>query len=135
MSGCCSHASELVVLYAEDDTLIRWSLAEDLRNAGFRVIEAANAEEAIDIIASGAILHAVVTDINMPGEYDGREVAARAEKFLPHVPVIVTSTALPKDCYVTVFVAKPVLAAHLISVLQKEIGERWDCKVQRKSAF
>ena len=60
-----------VVLVVEDDVLVRVVLADSLRDAGYRVIEAANVTEALAVFESGESVDAVFTDWEMPGEMDG----------------------------------------------------------------
>ena len=62
------------VLIVEDDVLIRVLLADELRDAGLRVIEAANADEALSIFEAGAQVDLLFTDVQMPGSIDGVEL-------------------------------------------------------------
>jgi len=50
------------------------SLAEQLRNAGYVVLEASNADEGLDLLQSQRV-RVVVSDIRMPGRMDGVELA------------------------------------------------------------
>ena len=61
----------LTVLIVDDEALIRWSLAESLEAAGFGVVEAASAREALQRVAdrSGTIAVAVV-DLKLPDSSD-----------------------------------------------------------------
>jgi CheY-like chemotaxis protein len=64
-----------VVLIVEDEFLIRMASAEAIRDAGFEVLEAANADEAIGILESRRDIRVVFTDIQMPGSMDGAKLA------------------------------------------------------------
>ena len=60
------------VLVVEDEVLIRMVIAEYLRNCGFKVIEAANADEALIVLQQSELtINVVFTDIEMPGSMDG----------------------------------------------------------------
>jgi|SRR5690242_3451380 DNA-binding NtrC family response regulator len=54
------------ILLVEDETLLRLSAAEHLREAGFTVIEAANGAEAQAILEAGVQIDLIFSDINMP---------------------------------------------------------------------
>src|SRR4051794_37756643 len=60
-----------VILLVEDEFLIRTHAAEVIRDAGFEVAEAANADEAIIILESRRDIRVVFTDIRMPRSMDG----------------------------------------------------------------
>lgn len=103
-------ASVRTVLVVEDEPLIRLTLIEALEDAGFKVIEAENADAALDLITEHTI-HLLFTDIQMPGENTGVDLAhAVAERF-PHAGIIVASGRLtPADIELPAsadFFAKP----------------------------
>lgn len=79
------------VLIVEDDPLVRLDMALALSDAGFAVIEAGTADEAIDIIAHRSHIGLVFTDIEMPGEHDGLDLAELVAETRPELPVLVTS--------------------------------------------
>lgn len=74
------------VLLVEDDALIRMNTAEVLEEAGFVVVEAGSAEEAMAALQTTPI-DVLVTDINLPGA-PGTELAARARGLRPDVAVV-----------------------------------------------
>jgi CheY-like chemotaxis protein len=55
-----------VILIVEDEFLLRLDSAETIESAGFEVIQAANADEAIAILKARPDIHVVFTDIQMP---------------------------------------------------------------------
>lgn len=65
-----------------------------LHDAGFRAVEACNADEAIDLLA-GVAYDLVFTDINMPGSIDGLGLTAYVQTIYPAVPVVLTSGGVP----------------------------------------
>ena len=71
------------ILLVEDEPLIRMLVAETLRDEGFEVIEASDAD--------GAIFAVLLTDIRMPGKFDGLGVAAWARALDPSMPLIIAT--------------------------------------------
>jgi DNA-binding NtrC family response regulator len=97
------------VLVVEDEVLVRMVVADALREAGYHVLEAANAEEAMALLASFSEIALVLTDIQMPGTMDGVGLARFIRSTHPALTVIVTSGAAPRpngDAAIH-FVAKP----------------------------
>lgn len=87
MSGAAAN----VVLVVEDESLIRILLADAFEEAGFVVVEADGADEAISIFASRQDIEIVVTDVRMPGTMDGLGLAGWMCEHAHSVPVIITS--------------------------------------------
>lgn len=81
----------LTVLVVEDEFLVRITVAEFLRDEGFDVIEAGNADQALTMLKNGAKIDVLFTDVRMPGSIDGCELARRARTHWPTMPVILTS--------------------------------------------
>ncbi|WP_116652425.1 response regulator [Pelagibacterium sediminicola] len=79
------------VLVVEDDPLVRLDTALALSDAGFAVIEAGTADEAIDILAERRHIGLVFTDIETPGRHDGLDLARMVAETRPDLPVLVTS--------------------------------------------
>ena len=64
------------VIVVEDDALIRMVAADVLADAGFTVIEAGHAGEALALLEAHASgIHVLFTDIQMPGAMDGLALA------------------------------------------------------------
>jgi CheY-like chemotaxis protein len=85
------------ILVAEDEVLVRLDVSECLRAKGYNVLEASNAEEAIQILKSGQAVSLVFTDVRMPGALDGLDLARYVRTHHPEVPVLITSGHLPAD--------------------------------------
>jgi CheY-like chemotaxis protein len=65
-------AATETVLVVEDEILIRMVISEYLRDCGYKVIEAANADEAILVLRQKELtIDVVFTDVEMPGSMDG----------------------------------------------------------------
>jgi CheY-like chemotaxis protein len=106
--------------------LLRRDSVEILEDAGFAVIEAANADEAIAILSAQSDIHLVFTDIQMPGSMDGLKLARFVrDRWLP-IKIVATSghvraasDELPAG---SAFLPKPYLGAELIATLRDLIG-------------
>ena len=82
----------LVVLVAEDDVLIRMMAVDALTDAEFTVIEAVRADDALNIlIAQPKTVHALFTDIQMPGAMTGLELAHHVRSQWPWIALLVAS--------------------------------------------
>ncbi len=79
-----------LVLLVDDDRLVRLVAAEFLSEAGHSVIEADRGAAAMDVLRSVPV-DVLVTDIRMPGELNGWEVAEAARQLRPDLPVVYTS--------------------------------------------
>jgi CheY-like chemotaxis protein len=79
------------VLIVEDEPLVRLCAVETIEAAGFEVIEAASADEAIRILESRPDIRVVFTDIHMPGSMDGLKLAHAVRDRWPPIKLIVTS--------------------------------------------
>jgi CheY-like chemotaxis protein len=88
-------AAPKTILAVEDDVLIRLAIADDLMAEGFRVIQAANADEALKVLQSTVDLDLVMTDIRMPGSLDGLELARQVRERWPMLKIVVLSADLP----------------------------------------
>jgi DNA-binding NtrC family response regulator len=79
------------ILIVEDEPLIRLGAVRAIKDAGFEVIEAANADEAIRVLEDRSDVQVVFTDIHMPGSIDGLKLAHAVRNRWPPIKIIVTS--------------------------------------------
>jgi CheY-like chemotaxis protein len=80
-----------VVLIVEDELLLRMDAVDVIEAAGFDVVEAANADEAIAILEARLDITVVFTDIQMPGSMDGLKLAQAVRGRWPPIKIIATS--------------------------------------------
>ncbi len=80
-----------VILVVEDDTMLNWSLQEDLTQRGYRVISAQTGEEALERI-NEEIPDLILLDIMLPG-IDGIGVLKRLGQLTKEVVVIVLTAS------------------------------------------
>jgi DNA-binding NtrC family response regulator len=78
------------ILVVEDDILTRLAAADHLRDGGYRVLEAADAEEARTLLRAAEPIEIVFSDVNMPG-MGGIRLAHWIAKEFPDVKVVLTS--------------------------------------------
>src|SRR6202165_2002832 len=80
-----------VVLIVEDEFLVRIDAVDMIAGAGFEVVEAANADEAIEILETRGDVTVVFTDIQMPGSMDGLKLARAVRGRWPPIKIVATS--------------------------------------------
>src|SRR4051812_10152844 len=111
-----------VVLVVEDETLVRLDAIDTLTLAGFHVIDAGDADEAISILESRNDIRVVVTDIQMPGSMDGLKLAATIRDRWPPIALIVTSGRISvrqgELLGRSSFLAKPYSSSGLVEAIQ-----------------
>jgi len=112
------------VLLVEDDVLISAIVADELRDYGFDVLEAGTGEEAINWLEGEPEIALLFTDINLPGNVDGRDLAVRARAMRPELPIVYASgryAAFGLDGMVTrsLFVPKPYRPAEVCALLAR----------------
>jgi CheY-like chemotaxis protein len=83
--------STIQVLVVEDEAFIRMDVVDMLRAAGFDIVEAANADEAILLLESHSNIRLIFTDIDMPGSMNGLKLAAAVRERWPPIRIIATS--------------------------------------------
>ena len=114
------------VLLAEDEFLIRLDVAEELRRVGWKVIEVSSADEAIDLLRSSVIVDLVLTDVNMPGQSNGLDLAEFVAREKPNVRVAIMSGHFRGDAASNVqcdlVIAKPFLHSQLVEKLRPLLG-------------
>jgi two-component system, response regulator PdtaR len=113
------------VLVVEDEVLIRFTIAQDLMDAGFHVIQAASGVEALQLLRTSVEVDLVSTDINMPGGVDGIELARQLRALRPHAKIVfVSSTAKLSDLdgLADLCFDKPYHVSDLVAGIQQLLG-------------
>jgi CheY-like chemotaxis protein len=80
-----------VILIVEDEALVRLSAVGMLEDAGFRMIEAVNSRQALELLAADSDVQLLFTDVNMPGAIDGLALAHEVHDRWPHIGIMVAS--------------------------------------------
>jgi DNA-binding NtrC family response regulator len=107
------------ILLVEDDVTILTCVGEALADAGFEVIEAADAEEALGILRlEHDRISMVCTDVQMSGAMNGIDLANEISRQWPWIKVLIVSacsretlSALPSK---SLFLQKPYAADQLV---------------------
>lgn len=124
MSDENSSAGKFVVVVAEDDELIRFVISQALSDADFIVVEAQHADEAIAVLHDRAKeIHALFTDIHMPGSMDGLALAHLSRSTWPWIVLLITSgEAQPQTNELPAasrFLPKPYQPHHAVNHLRE----------------
>lgn len=115
------------VLVVEDEMILRMRAVDIVEDAGFRSVEAVNADEAISILESRSDISLLFTDIQMPGSMDGLKLAHAVHERWPSIKIILVSgQAKPTEAERpenSRFFGKPLGVDQMITELQTMVGE------------
>ncbi len=118
------------IMIVDDEVLIRFAVADYLRECGYHVVEAASGDEALALLQSSETprIGLVFSDVQMPGTIDGFALARWVREHRSGLPVILTSGAartadLAEElCEIGPVEQKPYDAKSLHSRIQKMLG-------------
>jgi CheY-like chemotaxis protein len=79
------------VLVVDDEEMVRLPISEYLRDCGYTVLEAGDAQEAVAAIDTEPSVDVVFSDVRMPGRMDGLGLAKWLRTHHPQISVILTS--------------------------------------------
>ncbi|MDA8523413.1 response regulator [Acidovorax sp. NCPPB 4044] len=83
-----AHREAPTVLLVDDEPGVRTTVAEALREQGYRVLEAVDGPEALETLRAGGPLDLLLTDVGLPGGMNGRQVADAGRALRPGLPVL-----------------------------------------------
>ena len=115
-----------VVLIVEDEPFVRLMGADLLAEAGFEVLEASNADEALRILEATPELRVVFSDVEMPGSLDGLGLARSICQRWPSTGIVLTSghriraETIPREGR---FLAKPYDGQALVSQIEEIVNQ------------
>ena len=99
------------ILVIDDEPLIRLDARAILEDAGYVVVEAPSADEALRLLGDPTQFEAILTDIDMPGSIDGLALARSVDGQMPEIAIVIMSgKQLPRREELPLkaaFVAKP----------------------------
>ena len=114
------------VLIVEDEMVLRMRAVDIVEDAGFRPVEAVNADQAIAILESRSDISLLFTDIQMPGSMDGLKLAHAVHDRWPDIKIILVSGQVnPSDAERPAdsrFFGKPLSVERMIAELQAMVG-------------
>ena len=118
--------TQLSILVAEDDSLLRMMASDLFEEAGFKVEEAASGESALRQLGDGPIA-ALFTDVELGGDVDGFKLARIAHQRNPGTAILIVSgrrtpnaADLPPGA---IFVSKPYDLDRVLESLRSMIGQ------------
>jgi two-component system OmpR family response regulator len=85
------------ILVIDDDALLRWTMAADLEEAGFRPAPFESGRQALRYLADGGEAAAVLLDLHLP-ESDGPAVLHQLRAHRPLMPVLFMTGADRAEC-------------------------------------
>lgn len=116
------------LLIVEDEAFIRMVAVDALEEGGFSIIEAGDAREALDILERSPEIALIFTDINMPGDIDGLDLAEEVARRWPRIGIIVTSGGVrlasadvPDSGK---FLPKPYATDRLVDLVKEQLSKR-----------
>ncbi len=116
-------ATDTCVLIVEDEPLIRIDAVDMVADEGFAVCDAPNAAKALVLLETRGDIGILFTDVDMPGEMDGLDLARMVRKRWPHIAIIIVSGhTSPTDAELPnggVFFSKPYLWATILKALHR----------------
>src|SRR5688572_12215087 len=114
------------VLVVEDEMLLRMRAIDIVEDAGFRSVEANNADQALAILESRSDIALLFTDIQMPGSIDGLKLAHAVHNRWPAIKIILVSGQVkPSDADKPIdsrFFGKPLEVKRMVAELQEMVG-------------
>jgi two-component sensor histidine kinase/CheY-like chemotaxis protein len=114
------------VLIVEDEMMLRMRAVDIVEDAGFRPVEAVNADQALSILESRSDISLLFTDIQMPGSMDGLKLAHAVHDRWPAIKIILVSGQVnPSDAEKPAdsrFFGKPLSVEKMITELQAMVG-------------
>jgi CheY-like chemotaxis protein len=118
-----------VVLVVEDEAIIRMNIVQVAEDSGYEILEAANADEAIQILQSRNDIRVVFTDVGMPGSMDGLRLARFIKDRWPPIQLVVTSgrdvSNHPDFPANGQFIGKPYQNRQVTAVLREVLSGRY----------
>jgi CheY-like chemotaxis protein len=87
------NSSAGTILVVEDEVILRMNISEYLRECGYKIIEAASADEALQVLKDQHIkVDIVFSDVQMPGTVDGFGLSQWIRTNRPELPVLLAGT-------------------------------------------
>jgi CheY-like chemotaxis protein len=118
---------DAAVLFVDDNAICGLETGSILRDLGYQVVSLYDAAGALQALAGGQSLMALVTDIDLGPGPDGFDIARAARAAFPDLPVVyISGTASARYASEGVprseFVAKPCNPADVAEALTRAIG-------------
>ncbi len=117
------------ILIAEDEPVLTMMLRDVLEDLGYKVLAANSGQQALRLVESGKAFDLLLTDVVMPGEIGGFELARLVREVRPNVPVIYTSgftgfTATEMGEVQAPLIQKPAPPAELARIIASALAKQ-----------
>ncbi|MGN8001441.1 response regulator [Sphingomonas sp. 22176] len=122
-------ADAILVLLVEDEPMLLINAQDSLRDGGFEVLDASDAEDAIRILEADAeTIGGLITDVRLGSGSTGWDVARRARELKPTMPVVYMTAESAEDWSAqgvpkSILVQKPFAPAQLLTAISTLINE------------
>lgn len=110
------------ILAAEDQVVLLLDLIDNLADHGIEAVPATSARAAAHLLDDS--IDALITDIEMPGDLNGLDLARHAARLRPGLPIVVVSggirpsaSELPAG---TIFLSKPYSMDDVLAALGRQ---------------
>ncbi|MEM8729053.1 MAG: transporter substrate-binding domain-containing protein [Pseudomonadota bacterium] len=118
------HGSGETILVVEDESQLLAMITEVLEGLGYKVLAASSGQEALSLAEDRPDIDVLLTDVVMPGELGGFELARRVRALRPDVPVIYMSgytgfTASEMGAVQAPLLQKPTPATVLLETIRR----------------
>lgn len=113
----------LTILVVEDEWLVRDMVARELSDVGYRVLQTETADEALTLLTQQHV-DLLLTDIRLPGELDGWDLAEQARLRRSELHVIYAtaySTERPRPVPRSVIIQKPYRLPEIVAAVSKQL--------------
>ena len=117
------------MLLVEDEPFVREATCHILQSAGFEVLSAADAQEAMEVYEhNGRKIDLLMTDMALPGR-NGRQLAHDLRNTSAEIPILLTSGHVESECDSepheprTYFLPKPYSRAELVETMETILSE------------
>ena len=114
------------ILVVEDQPLLLIHVQFAFEDAGYRVVQASSADEALLALERHPQISVIFTDVAMPGTLDGAALAVRVCQTHPHVAILVTSgdqSYVPDNLPAGVrFVPKPYTGHSIVQMISEDVA-------------
>jgi signal transduction histidine kinase/ActR/RegA family two-component response regulator len=84
----CQSKADTCILLVDDEIMVRETLAEVLIEQGYRVMQAANGAQGLEVLQSTQRIDLLISDVGLPGHMNGRQLADAGRKLRPELKIL-----------------------------------------------
>jgi DNA-binding response OmpR family regulator len=83
--------TRVTILVVESDVIVRMTIADYLRDCGYKVVEGVAADDAFAVLEGGHRIDVILSEVQLTGKIDGFSLARRVRGQYPGIDVILAS--------------------------------------------